>query len=105
MLELRLFSLFIDRLMREEDCPDKWEGSTCFAVAFIRRRILCRRLSATGGESGAGHGFRLASTQLSAKLTAAYATICFREPQLRCADQIKASMISLLQPPPIPKQG
>ncbi|MNT13238.1 hypothetical protein D3C72_1482000 [compost metagenome] len=78
MPELRFFLLFIDRLTPEEDCPDKWEGSICFAVAFIRRRILCRILSAPGRKTGTGGGFRLGSTQLSAKLAAAYATICFR---------------------------
>ncbi|MFB7144713.1 MULTISPECIES: hypothetical protein [Agrobacterium] len=84
------FCLFIDRPMPKEDCPDKWEGSICFAVAFIRRRILCRVLFASGRKPGTGGGFRFASTQLSAKLAAAYATICFREWQLRCADGAKA---------------
>ncbi|QCL75342.1 MULTISPECIES: hypothetical protein [Agrobacterium] len=105
MLELRLVSLFIDRLMPEEDCPDKWEGSICFAVAIIRRRILCRILSAPVGKSGAGDGFRFARTQLSAKLAAAYATICFREWQLRCADRPKAFYDQFIPARPIPKQG
>ncbi|UXT42966.1 hypothetical protein FY137_16925 [Agrobacterium tumefaciens] len=99
------FCLFIDRPMPKEDCPDKWEGSICFAVAFIRRRILCRILSSPGRKSGTGGGFRFASTQLSAKLAAAYATICFREWQLRCVDRAKAFYDQFIPARPIPKQG
>ncbi|QTK81499.1 Hypothetical protein AT6N2_L0596 [Agrobacterium tumefaciens] len=99
------FCSFIDRLVPEEDCPDKWEGSICFAVAFIRRRILCRVHVAPAGKVESGESSWPAPAQLSAKPAAAYATICFHERQLRCADQPKASMIWLLQPPPIPKQG
>ncbi|MGV2111303.1 hypothetical protein ACQZ46_08495 [Agrobacterium salinitolerans] len=49
-----LFCLFIDRPMPKEDCPDKWEGSICFAVAFICRRILCRVLFASARSAGEG---------------------------------------------------
>ncbi|NTE36199.1 hypothetical protein [Agrobacterium tumefaciens] len=99
------FCLFIDRPMPKEDCPDKWEGSICFAVAFIRRRILCRVLFASGRKPGTGGGFRFASTQLSAKLAAAYATICFREWQLRCADRAKAFYDLIIAATTNPKQG
>ncbi|WP_306180495.1 hypothetical protein [Rhizobium sp. AN73] len=78
MPKLHLLCLFIDRLTPKEDCPDEWQGSICFAVAFTRRRILCRTSSAFVHEPGVGGGFWFARTQLSAKLVAAYATICFR---------------------------
>ncbi|AQS64824.1 hypothetical protein G6M17_16535 [Agrobacterium tumefaciens] len=103
MPELRLLLLFIDRLTSEEDCPDKWEGSICFAVAFIRRRILCRLLSTSGLKPGMGGGFRFLHTQLSAKLAAAYATICFRDRQLRCADRTKAFYDLIIPATPDPQ--
>lgn len=90
MPKLRLLCWFIDRLRFEEDCPDKWEGSICFAVAFIRCRILCRLSCAPGGKPGQARASGFLRAQLSAKLAATYATICFRDGQLRCADGTKA---------------
>lgn len=41
-------------------------------------------------QTGPGEGIRFLRAQLSAKLAATYATICFRDGQLRCADGTKA---------------